>query len=45
MQNMHATYRDLPAEAFSSVGTYVNTIAMQVWKDGRAQRWNGGRKF
>ncbi|MDP3078652.1 DUF4942 domain-containing protein [Bradyrhizobium sp.] len=45
MQQMHATYRDLPAGSFSSVGTYVNTIAMQVWKDGREQRWNGGRKF
>jgi hypothetical protein len=45
MQSMNATYRDLPPGSFSSVGTYVNTIIVQVWKDGCKQGWGCGRNF
>ncbi len=45
MNSMGGTYRDLPAGSFASVGTYVNTIVIQVWKDGRQQGWGSGCKF
>lgn len=40
MDDMHATWRDLPAGSFASVGTYTNTIMLRVWNDRRTQsRW------
>lgn len=35
MEKMGATWRDLPPGSFASVGTYVNTVILRVWKDGR----------
>jgi hypothetical protein len=35
MTTMGATWRDLPAGSFASVGTYMNTIMLRVYKDGR----------
>lgn len=37
MEKMNASWLDLPAGSFSEVGTYVNTMVMRVWKDGRSQ--------
>ena len=37
MEKMGATWRDLPAGSFSSVGTQVNTITLRVWNDSRRQ--------
>lgn len=40
MQKMNAKWRDLPAGSFVESGTYVNTLTLKVWKDGRTQsRW------
>lgn len=40
MEQMKARWHDLPAGSFASSGTYVNTVVMRVFKDGRAQhRW------
>jgi hypothetical protein len=35
MTKMHARFNDLPAGSFSSVGTNINTVVLQVYKDGR----------
>lgn len=35
MEKMGACWGDLPAGSFAEVGTYVNTIMLRVWKDGR----------
>lgn len=32
------SWTDLPPGSFASVGTYVNTAALRVWKDGRSSR-------
>jgi hypothetical protein len=37
MEKMGAAWDDLPAGSFAEVGTYVNTLLMRVWKDGRRQ--------
>jgi hypothetical protein len=37
MDEMRATWRDLPAASFASVGTYTNTFILRVWNDGRHQ--------
>jgi hypothetical protein len=34
MEKMHATWHDLPPGSFASVGTYCNTVALRVYKDG-----------
>ena len=39
MERMNATWRDLPAGSFASVGTYVNTLVLRVYKDGRRQSY------
>lgn len=39
MQKMGAWWRDLPEGSFASSGTYVNTIVLRVWKDGRRQSY------
>lgn len=40
MEKMKAQWTDLPPGSFASVGTYVNTVILRVFKDGRAQaRW------
>ena len=42
MQRMNAEWEDLPPGSFAEVGTYVNTLVVRVWKDGRKQsnmRW------
>lgn len=38
MAKMNAVWEDLPPGSFAEVGTYVNTLIMRVWKDGRTQR-------
>lgn len=38
MTKINAVSEDLPSGSFAEVGTYVNTLIMRVWKDGRAQR-------
>jgi len=38
MEKLKAEWEDLPPGSFAEVGTYVNTLIMRVWKDGRAQR-------
>ncbi|WP_187967903.1 DUF4942 domain-containing protein [Aquibium microcysteis] len=38
MAKMNAVWEDLPPASFAEVGTYVNTLIMRVWKDGRTQR-------
>lgn len=38
MEKMNAVWEDLPPGSFAEVGTYVNTLIMRVWKDGRTQR-------
>lgn len=35
MNRLNARWRDLPAGSFASVGTYVNTLYVSVWKNGR----------
>jgi hypothetical protein len=35
MQRMNALWEDLPPGSFASAGTYVNTVILRVWKDGR----------
>ena len=35
MEKMNASWRDLPAGSFASVGTYCNTVILKVWKDGK----------
>lgn len=37
MTKMNAAWLDLPAGSFAEVGTYVNTMVMRVWKNGRRQ--------
>lgn len=37
MAKMKAQWTDLPAGSFAEVGTYVNTLIVRVWKDGRKQ--------
>lgn len=37
MAKMGAAWDDLPAGSFAEVGTYVNTLLIRVWKDGRRQ--------
>lgn len=40
MYEMRATWRDLPAGSFASVGPYTNTLILRVWNDRRHQsRW------
>lgn len=40
MQKLNASWIDLPPGSFAEVGTYVNTLIIKVWKDGRKQsRW------
>ena len=39
MATMKAKWRDLPPGSFASVGTYMNTLILRVWKDGRNQYW------
>ena len=39
MQTMGATWSDLPAGSFSSVGTNVNTRIVKVWANGRQRRY------
>ncbi|CCF19115.1 putative N6 adenine-specific DNA methyltransferase, N12 class [Pseudorhizobium banfieldiae] len=42
MAKMKAEWQDLPTGSFAEVGTYVNTLMIRVWKDGRKQnsmRW------
>ena len=39
IEGMGGRYRDLPAGSFASVGTYVNTLMLRVWKDGRRQSY------
>lgn len=36
MEQMNGKFRDLPAGAFSEVGTNVNTLILKVYKDGRS---------
>jgi hypothetical protein len=47
MKKMGATFSDLPAGSFSSVGTNCNTIVVRVWNDcdGTRRRSYGGRYF
>ncbi len=35
MNRYNARWTDLPAGSFSSVGTYVNTLMVELWKNGR----------
>jgi hypothetical protein len=35
MNRLNARWRDLPAGSFASVGTYVNTLYVSAWKNGR----------
>lgn len=35
MEKMNASWTDMPAGSFSSVGTNCNTVILRVWKDGR----------
>lgn len=35
IEKMKGQFRDLPAGSFAEVGTYVNTITVKLWKDGR----------
>ncbi|MDR6954170.1 hypothetical protein J2X65_003538 [Ancylobacter sp. 3268] len=37
MEKMKAVWDDLPAGSFAEAGTYVNTMILRVWKDGRHQ--------
>ena len=37
MAKMGAAWDDLPAGSFAEAGTYVNTLILRVWKDGRHQ--------
>lgn len=39
MEKLNASWSDLPAGSFASVGTNVNTIILRVWKDGRRSHW------
>lgn len=39
MEKLNAKFEDLPAGSFASSGTYINTIMLRVWKDGRRQSW------
>lgn len=45
MNSLNGRYIELPGGSFSEVGTYVNTIVIQVWKDGSHDRWGRGHKF
>lgn len=35
IEKLNGRFRDLPAGSFAEVGTYVNTVTVKVWKDGR----------
>lgn len=37
MEKLNAQWDDLPAGSFAEVGTYINTLILRVWKDGRKQ--------
>lgn len=39
IEKMKGKFRDLPPGSFASVGTYCNTIILNVWKDGRQTYW------
>ena len=36
VEQHNGKFRDLPAGSFASVGTYVNTIILEIYKDGRS---------
>jgi hypothetical protein len=35
VEKLNGSFRDLPHGSFAEVGTYVNTITVKFWKDGR----------
>ncbi|PBB29767.1 DUF4942 domain-containing protein [Mesorhizobium sp. WSM3882] len=35
IQKLNGQFRDLPHGSFAEVGTYVNTVTVKLWKDGR----------
>jgi hypothetical protein len=39
MESKGADWTDLPAGSFASVGTYVNTVILNVHKNGKKSRW------
>jgi hypothetical protein len=45
MATKNAHIQDLPAGSFASVGTYVNTVMVYFWNDGRSLGWDRGRKI